>query len=638
MPTGDPLKLDATRMVQEFTLVAFIFDATQGFALSRSMWEASISGGSMIGLPIGPEQPTPAGVANFVPHERGVVLGVPEAAPQPLPQAVFDLWIAREVARSSLGPPTAFGFPSTVGKTFPFLFGSITLTDTGAASVSGQIVPDLQRFFQPDDIGQGLFRRTLGENATPLIDGDVTLARMSDDIKRAIGSRGSFVYILSWHFDLDFNIIAGDPSSALRSLLFSFALFGGQVRAMLWAGDPISREAPFQLAKEFSKFWEVARVVNEPAVNFINALKARGNDAAAIFDSEHLPFGSHHQKVIIVGTEKELIAYVGGIEPNRNRLESVAGQDGSPLFDISVRLEGAGAWRVLRTFITRWNLHPNKFGSPLLAESLAEPLPAGGPLAVQVTHTYGRGFPFVSPVQTASTAIANGIRSARQFFYMEDQYFVGSPKMDSAIRDALSRNSNLVGIIVIAAEDCVTDLPDLPFRRRKFLGPLFNDPSFAGRVLVFERLGGGSTIGPSAYVHSKLLIVDDEAAFIGSVNSSRRSWFHDSEIAATIVDATGPGGEAPGQRGWVRDFRCNLWSRHFGLAPALLGNFATCLAIWQAIINLQTIIVSGVNGVISVRPYDVNATVPRYAKGMPNTAGARDRLLEKLWNTLEDPS
>src|SRR5205823_3425132 len=145
---------------------------------------------------------------------------------------------------------------------------------------------------------------------------------------------------------------------------------------------------------------------------------------------------------------------------------------GSPLFDISLRLQDAGAFLVLETFIARWDLHPNKLGAPLRGKSVALPLPAGGPLAIQVTHTYGRGFPFVSAVQTASTALANGIRSARQFFYMEDQYFVGSPKMTSAIRDALSLNPTLIGIIVIAAEDCVGDLPDLPFRRRDFLRPV----------------------------------------------------------------------------------------------------------------------------------------------------------------------
>jgi hypothetical protein len=645
-PIGDPLTLDAIRSVQEFTFVAHIFGGPQDFTLPGAMWEASIAGGSMIGTPLGPPQAIGAGGASFVPHERGVVLAVPETAPQPLPQAVFDLWNAREAAGTSLGPPTAFAFPSSTANIFPFLLGSVMLSDAGAASASGPVSANLQRYFQPGDVAQHLTPRLAGTFATPIIGGAAAFAQMRTDIASTTGA-SDFVYILSWHCNVDFELVPGDPTSTLRSLLASRAADGVQVRAMLWAGDLLPApptivkftpgvSIPWKLVKDFARM-KTPSTVNIPAVNFINGLLASGNDAAAILDGRHLPVGSHHQKAIIVGVGGKLVAYVGGIEPNRNRIQPLAYEPGSPLFDISVRLQDASAFLVLETFIARWNLHPSKLGAPLRGESVALPLPAGGPLAIQVTHTYGRGFPFVSAVQTASTALANGIRSARQFFYMEDQYFVGSPKMASAIREALTLNPTLIGIIVIAAEDSVSDLPDLPFRRRGFLNPLAT--SFPGRFLVFERLGGGLTTGPTAYVHSKLLIVDDEAAFIGSVNSSRRSWFHDSEINATIVDTNGPGDIAPGTRGVVRDFRCNLWAQHFNLGSSLLGDFAFCLGVWQAIISGNLVIIGGnlvdIRGTVSVRPYNVGATVPRYAiAGVP----VDSKLLELAWNTLEDPS
>jgi phosphatidylserine/phosphatidylglycerophosphate/cardiolipin synthase-like enzyme len=650
-PTSDPFELDASRSVQEFTFAAQIFGGAEDFTLDRAVWEASIAGGSMIGTPLGAAQTIGAGPASFVPHDRGVVLAVPETGPQPLPQAVFDLWNARDAAGTSLGPPTGFAFPSSAGITFPFLLGSVTLNDAGAAGVAsagGIVRADLERYFQPFDIDLHLFGRHISTRATPIIGAAAAFAQMRTDIVGASGIP-SFIYILSWHCNIDLPMIPGDPTSTLRSLLSSRAALGVQVRAMLWAGDPVPAPPttlvsflppliPWQLAKDFARM-KTSRIVNEPAVNFINGLLAAGNDAAAILDDRHLLMGSHHQKAIIIGRDDgRLIAYVGGIELNRDRVEVVANEPGSPLFDITVRLEDASAFLVLQTFIDRWNLHPNKLGAtPLRGEVLPLPLPAGGPLAVQVTHTYGRGFPFVNAVQTASTALANGIRSARQFFYMEDQYFVGSRKMRDAIHDALTQNPTLIGIIVIAAENSVADLPDVAFRRRDFLNPLAT--AFQGRLLIFERLGGGSTIGPTAYVHSKLLIVDDEAAFIGSVNSNRRSWFHDSEIDATLVDQNGPGGTAPGNRGVVRDFRCNLWSQHFNLDPALLGDFAFCLQIWQAIISGQFVLINGnlvdISGTVSVRKYNVGATVPRYAiGGFP----VNPTLLDLAWNTLEDPS
>ncbi|MDH6247767.1 IPT/TIG domain-containing protein [Mycobacterium sp. OTB74] len=644
-PTNDPLELDDTRAVQEFTLVAFVFGGAQDFALNRDVWEGSVAGGSMIGLPLGPPQPIGAGGASFVPHDDGVVLATPEAAPQPLPQAVFELWSAQEAAGNSVGPPTAFAFPSTSGTTiFPFLNDGIELNSVGVPSLVELLRNDLQRYFQPGDVSLGLNNPVPARTeAIPLIGGTAAFAAMRDDIASTNGEN-DFVYILSWHCNVDLPLVAGDPTSTLRSLLASCASRKVQVRAMLWAGDPVPPPptivligSPVGIAWQYVKDYvktHSSRTVNAPAVEFINGLAASGNDAAAILDDQHLPMGSHHQKVVIVGRGPfsttgaggKLIAYVGGIEANIDRVPPpLLAEPGSPLFDISVRLEGAGALLVLDTFTLRWTPHPANLGAPLRGANLAVPTHTG-PLVVQVTHTYGRGFPFPTAVQTASTALANGIKNARQFFYMEDQYFVGSPKMKTAIGDALSSNPGLVAIVVIAAEDSVIDTPDIGFRRRAFLQPIV--ASFPNQILVFERLGSGSTTGPTAYVHSKLLIVDDEAAFIGSVNSSRRSWFHDSEIDATIVDSGGAGGTTPGTRGWIRDFRCQLWSAHLNTASGVLGDPASDINLWRAVI-------SGTLLGASVRPYDVGAVVPRYSiKGVQ----LPDAVLQNGWDSFVDPT
>src|SRR5262249_43368352 len=150
----------------------------------------------------------------------------------------------------------------------------------------------------------------------------------------------------------------------------------------------------WELAKDYAR-GKFSRRVNKPASDFINGLAATGSDAAAILDSQHLPAGSHHEKVLIIGAAGNLIAYVGGIEFNLNRIPpAVADEPGTPLFDVSVRLQDVGAFPVLATFLKRWLMHPDKRGLPLRATSLGVPLPTGGPLAVQITHTYGEGFPF----------------------------------------------------------------------------------------------------------------------------------------------------------------------------------------------------------------------------------------------------
>ena len=628
--------------VRERARKAAVADAaTQApFPIPRAMWEASIAGGSMIGAVTGPPVAVSSDVIT-VPHGRGVVLAVAGASPQPVPQAVFDAWNAQRIAGSSLGPPTGFAFPVPGGQVFRFQSGSITLSDTAAATVGPPITSDLRRYFQPQDNFLQIMRPETGTTAIPIIGGAGLFKRMLADLAAASGS-SDFIYITSWHCNVDFETLPGDPSSTLRALLSAKAAAGVQIRALLWAGDPVpggpgfpQATVPWQLVKEYARR-KTARLVNEPAVKFINQLSAAGNDTAALLDNRHLLAGSHHQKILVIGTGGKLIAYIGGMEFNRDRIPpALADEAGSPLFDISVRLQDGAAFPVLLTFISRWTRHPGKTGALLRGESLGMPLPASGPQTVQVTHTFGRGFPFPNAVQTASTAVANGIKSARQFIYMEDQYFVGSSKLTAAINDAFSSNPNLVGIVVIAAEDSVNDLPDLAFRRREFFRPIVT--AFPGRFLVFERLGDDrTTTGERAYIHSKLLIADDEAALIGSVNSSRRSWFHDSEISATITDTNGPGGVEPGARGGVRDFRCNLWAEHLKIDAALLGSFAFCLTLWQAAISGAFVTVGGkvvdVRNTALVRAYDVNALVPRWGNNVPPA------VLDAAWKSVEDPS
>jgi phosphatidylserine/phosphatidylglycerophosphate/cardiolipin synthase-like enzyme len=629
-PTSDPIDIDGTRAAQEFEHLTYLFGGTASYSLPRLVWEASLAGQGMIGAPLGPPQPVGNRIGRFTPHDRGVVLEVQGAPPQPLSQAVFDLWKAQADAGGTLGPPIGFAFPSSTlagGTVYQFAAGTISLDASGVAFLGLPVTADLQRYFLPEDVTQHLLPHQLGVKATPFVGGDAALAAMQADIASARGE-DDFIYLLNWYCDVDLELIPGSATTTLRAML-SAAAANVQIRAMFWAGAGPPVTAPgtkpviltYEAILNHFKAIVTNRSVNTRAAQCIWGLPG---DAAAILDDRHTALGVHHQKVLVLGVGGNLIAYVGGLDFSPNRLFNIPSNPGTPLFDISVRLEGAGAWPALDTFVRRWQAHPAQSGAPLRGASVPIPPPAGGSLAVQVTHTYGKGYPYPAPVQTARTARASAINNTRQLFYMEDQYCVGTPLMGATISAVLSGNQSVTGVIVIAP-DAIDDMPDLPYRRRAFLAPIV--AAFPGRFLIFERLGGGSPTGPTAYVHSKLLIVDDQAAFIGSVNSNRRSWSHDSEVDATIVDMSGPGGIVPGTRGWIREFRCTVWSRHFNQPASSLGDPSADLAIWQGI-NSGT--VSG----SSVRPYDVNANVPRWTPyGVPIPSS----MLDKLWDTLFDP-
>jgi hypothetical protein len=626
-PITDAFDLGYGRSGQEFVNGALVLNGDSTFALPRDVWDAS-NGGFDLGVPTSAPIEYPDATVTY--HDKGVVMSVANSAPQPLPDAVFDLWNGQLTAGMPLGAPTALGFASGSDIIFPFQLGSIVLSNLGAADVAAPIGGNLQRFFIPENTAQLLAGPSLATGATAIIRGSNALRAMRNDIAAAHGPN-DFIYILSWHCNSDLELVPGDPASTLKQLLTASVLGGAQVRAMLWAADP-TLSTPLALTPIWPA-WEIARhavitatrnrAFNEPTVNFINGLAASG-DAVAILDNRHLRYGSHHQKVVVVKAGDKLVGYVGGIEANDDRLHADPLTKGSPLFDLAVRVEDAGAWWILNTFTARWNAHPAQSGLPLRGNTMAHP-PVGGPLTVQVTHTYGRDMPFAGKtIRTAAAAASNAIRQARQFVYIEDQYCVGSPQMRSAVLDFLSSQPAGVVIFMLAAEDSVGDLPDMAYRRRQFFQTFV--PAYTPRVFIFERLGQGSPIGPEAYVHSKLILVDDEAALVGSMNSNRRSWFHDSEVFITIVDNGGAG--TPAAPGWVRSFRAALWGDHLGVAPASVLDPLAGMALWTG--ALGSALPSA-----TCRPYNV-FTVPV----RPNLYGypAPDPVLDLYWDTFADPA
>ncbi len=133
-PVGDPRELDASRSVQEFAEVAFVFGPTLAFAVSRPIWEASVAGRSLVGLVTGPSVPVGDDGTTSTPHDLGVVLAVPSRSPQAMPQAVFDAWSTRTAAGTSPGAPIGFPFPTEAGLVFQFSLGDLTLSGVGTVS------------------------------------------------------------------------------------------------------------------------------------------------------------------------------------------------------------------------------------------------------------------------------------------------------------------------------------------------------------------------------------------------------------------------------------------------------------------------------------------------------------------------
>lgn len=79
--------------------------------------------------------------------------------------------------------------------------------------------------------------------------------------------------------------------------------------------------------------------------------------------------------------------------------------------------------------------------------------------------------------------------------------------------------------------------------------------------------------GTTVYVHAKVCVIDDVWACVGSDNSNRRSWTHDSELSCAVLDETldprepsDPAGLGDGARVFARDLRLQLLREHLDRA------------------------------------------------------------------------
>lgn len=105
-----------------------------------------------------------------------------------------------------------------------------------------------------------------------------------------------------------------------------------------------------------------------------------------------------------------------------------------------------------------------------------------------------------------------------------------------------------------------------------FLGPRAHDYiSFYGLRSYGKLFDGGPVVTSQVYVHSKIMIIDDCAALIGSANINDRSLLgsRDSEIAVLIEDkelVDSYMGGKPWKAGkFSLSLRLSLWSEHLGL-------------------------------------------------------------------------
>jgi phosphatidylserine/phosphatidylglycerophosphate/cardiolipin synthase-like enzyme len=451
--------------------------------------------------------------------------------------------------------------------------------------------------------------------ALPMIDGKSYLAEIHAAIS-ATGN-GDSVYILGLLLEETVDLLGRQPGAPgfqeIGDLLAERAFDGADIRIIISGNPALSAIQP-----KFGPFRD--------NVFTVRALrdwipKNRQTNIPPLSDRVILDWsgslvGAHHQKVFIIKKANECIAYVGGIDFYRDRIDQSPhttlsiGNARWGWHDMGIRIRGRAVEPIYNNFVVRWReavslpsrrywLPPLYFGKfnpgPLAADppALAAPAAVNTPnTAVQILRSFGEWkidsviysqrvpWTHLPPqgVQEVFEAYQTALTAAEQYIYMEDQYFQEFPpffpqfELYPFIRQAAER-----GVKVIFVGSGERDPAD------KGLGPINRTLNLDILLKIVLQLPTNLQKNFVLYrvehltVHSKLLLVDDRFLSIGSANFFSRSMTgSDTEMSVASVD----------NANFIRDFRARLWAEHLrtpvtaALQPHL-ENISLALGIWR---------------------------------------------------------
>lgn len=249
---------------------------------------------------------------------------------------------------------------------------------------------------------------------------------------------------------------------------------------------------------------------------------------------------THHQKLAVIDGE---VLYAGGLDLNERRYDTKdhAQPARQTWSDVQLIMRGPAAEDARRHLLSFEEV-TSGLKRPLDCPGIKRTLSA--PRKIQM--------PYLSPhtcLSEIEDAHVSAFKSARRLIYAETQ-FLRSSAIANAIVEAGQQNADLRAIFVLPAlpevlafenHDGLDARYGLSLQREAVLAvqEAFGDrvtfaspvqPRMAARDSV-EVLSGS----PIVYVHSKVLIRDDDYGMVGSANMNGRSMRWDTEVAVEVT-------------------------------------------------------------------------------------------------------
>ncbi|KAH7492161.1 Phospholipase D beta 1 [Phytophthora ramorum] len=365
---------------------------------------------------------------------------------------------------------------------------------------------------------------------------------VADDIAQV--RERDLVYMTGWSVcNVPFKPL--EEKTTLHELVKGAVTRGADVRMLMWSN-----------LTERKQVLEVR--------GFVNALSPpeASGPARFVFD-DRLPHStsSHHQKSVVIRKGRELVAYVGGVDLTSNRWDTLehdqhelrqrAGierKNRKGWLDAHARIIGPATKDVATNFLARWNSEPkpsqdliddlldfeNPDFSALPSVEDVIPLlvvPEDGSHAVQFVCTYSPdydGYTDFAPMgeQSILHARIKAIRNARNYIFIQDQYFILVPELLDVLLEVMPSITRLVVIVQRTVEASYTGYDKYLY---DMVSPLLLHFPDKFQLYTTKESRG-------LYIHSKVVIVDDVYVSLGSANWNRRSMTSDTELGINVVD------------------------------------------------------------------------------------------------------
>ena len=423
------------------------------------------------------------------------------------------------------------------------------------------------------------FPWTSNNLVTPLVDGQAYMKDLYEELKKL--QYPAAVLLAGWQFTSLLGLMGpntGKPETGLLEALKGLIKKKCELRVLAWDNLKI----PTSLWSQNN--WDFVKAINQAyAETFKDKLKVAYLDAN--LDGTFL---SHHQKEVVIFHPGGCCAYVGGIDLGVDRWDTTEHKKAKTFgtfiawHDIQMKVQGDATLQLWANFRERWDNNRTwlaKQSETVLRPGIAPPWVPTGPGShhVQVLRTVTpvrsgfreRTMPFGE--RTVVCALKKAISQAECYIYIEEQ-FLWDCELADFIAQRMQSKLSLRLIIVMAAE---TELPihhgKWHFHQRsKFFMTVM-------QVTTKEEIVFGQTTnvypyglyredGKAAYVHSKLVIIDDRYVAVGSANFDARSMWVDTELTLGIVDGTLVKSPLNGTQTTVckfaQDLRMQLWSEH----------------------------------------------------------------------------